>query len=105
MREAAGAPPACWLKMCARTPQRHCERSEAIHLAMRAASARWIASSQGLLAMTLKHRDLGPTGEPHASISILTGNFSAALRVTALSGAALTRRKKPREGSVIASML
>jgi hypothetical protein len=38
----------------ARPLSRHCERSEAIHLATRR-DERWIASSQGLLAMTARH--------------------------------------------------
>jgi hypothetical protein len=39
-----------------RGSKRHCERSEAIH---RAASKVWIASSQALLAMTLRGRAVG----------------------------------------------
>jgi hypothetical protein len=40
-----------------RTLHRHCERSEAIH---GAAKKVWIASSQGLLAMTVKSEILPP---------------------------------------------
>jgi hypothetical protein len=55
-----------------RAQHRHCERSEAIHGAANAVSEEWIASSQGLLAMTTRHTFAASPNAFFASYSFIS---------------------------------